>query len=209
VLGITAFWRGELEAARSHFEEAVARFRPEDRVTHLIHYAFDTHVVCLSRLANTLWYLGEPEAAVAARDRALELADEVGDPWTTGITLVFAALLALEQDDVETLRTYATRLGAYDLLALNLPREAYLGYLDVLDGRPGIARIRRAIEAGRGGDHAPGIRATLARILVGACVIAGDPSGFDVPVPEGLFEETVRRLRGTLAERTAPDAAAP
>ena len=208
VLGITAFWEGDLAAARSHFEEAVARYRPEDRVTHLIHYAFDTHVVCLSRLANTLWYLGEPDAAVAARDRALELADEVGDPWTRGIALVFACLLALEQDDVEGLRAYAERLGDYDLLALNIPREAYRGYLEVVDGRPGIERIRRAIEAARGKDPAPGMRAVLARILVGACVIAGDRSGLDVPVPAGLFEGTVRRLQGTLAERTTSDAAA-
>ncbi len=209
VLGITAFWQGQLDAARRHFEEAVARFRAEDRVTHLIHYGFDTHVVCLSRLANTLWYLGESEAAVAARDRALVLADEIGDPWTTGIALVFAALLALEQDDVEGLRDYAQRLGDYDWPTITFPREAYLGYLDVLDGRPGIARIRDAIEAARGKEHAPGMQAVLVRVLVGACVVAGDRSGLDAPVPSGLFEGTVRRLQGTLAERTALDPARP
>ena len=78
----------------------------------------------------------------------------------------------------------------------------------MVDGRPGIERIRRAIEAARGKDPAPGMRAVLARILVGACVIAGDRSGLDVAVPAGLFEGTVRRMQGTLAERTTSDAAA-
>ena len=178
-------------------------------MTHLIHYGFATHVVCLSRLANTLWYLGEPHAAVAARDAALELADEIGDPWTTGVTLVFAALLALEQGDVERLRGYAERLGGYDWPTIQYPREAYVGYLDVLDGRQGTARIRRALEASRGGEHAPGMYAMNTPIFLAACVLAGDRSGLEVPVPSGLFDGMVRRLQGTLAERTAHDPARP
>jgi hypothetical protein len=46
-------------------------------------------------------------------------------------------------------------------------------------------------------------------VLVSACLIAGDRTGLDVPVPRGLFEGTVRRLQGTLVERTVPDAARP
>jgi DNA-binding SARP family transcriptional activator len=205
ILGIGAFWQGDLAAARDHFEDAVAAYRPEDRVTHLIHYGFDTHVICLSRLANTLWYLGEEEAAVAARERALELAEEIGDRTTTGITLVFAGLLALEQGDLDALRAYTARLAEHDMPPIVVTHELYAGYLDVVDGRPGVERIRRAIAGARGRDHAPGLHATAARVLVEACVIAGDRSGLDVPVPEGLFEDTVRRLRGTLAERTALD----
>ena len=39
VLGIAAFWSGELDAARRHFEAAVARSRPEHRHAHLLRYA--------------------------------------------------------------------------------------------------------------------------------------------------------------------------
>ena len=80
VLGIAAFWQGEFAAARDFFEDAVDRYRPEHRHAHLISYGLDPKVVCLSRLGNTLWFLGYPETATRARDAALALADELGIP---------------------------------------------------------------------------------------------------------------------------------
>jgi DNA-binding SARP family transcriptional activator len=217
VLGIAAFWQGHLAEARTHFEAAVAAYRPEDRVTNLLRYGFDTRVICLGRLANTRWFLGDPEAAVAARDRALELAEEIDDPTTLDIALVFAALLALELEDVEGLRAYVARFAGDDVPSIAPMREAYSGYLDVVDGRnDGVARIQRAVASTRGQEHAPGMHAMFARILVGACVKAGDvEAGLAVPVPDGLFAGMVRRLqaelrsRGTIAERPAPDPPGP
>ena len=215
VLGIAAFWQGHLTSARSHFEAAVARYRLDDHVTHLIRYGFDTRVICQSRLANTLWLLGEPGAAVAARDRALAQADELGDPTTRDIALVFASLLAVDLGERDALRAYIPRFVGHDVPSIAPMREAYGGYLDVADGRAGgVARIQRAIESLRGQEHAPGMHAVLARLLVGACVLAGDArTGLAVPVPEGVLAGVVRRLqdelRGTLGERTAPDAPEP
>src|SRR5207247_9761783 len=92
VLGIAAFWSGQFEAASKHFEAAVARYRPEHRRAHLLQYGQDPKVVCLSRLGNTLWYLGHFDAARRARDAALDLAAEVGHPYSHWIALVFAAM---------------------------------------------------------------------------------------------------------------------
>jgi DNA-binding SARP family transcriptional activator len=219
VLGIAAFWQGDLAAARHHFEAAVSGYRPEDRVTHLIRYGFDTQVICLSRLANTLDYLGEAEAAVAARERALALADEIDDPATRDIALVFASLLAVEHGDAEALRAYVPRFSDSDQPPIASMREAYRGYLGVLEGRAGIAAIQQARENAHGRQHAPGFQATLARVLVGACVLTGDVQvGLAVPAPEGVLEDPVRRLhdelraierRGTLEERIVPDPARP
>ena len=58
VLGVASFWQAELETARHHFEHALARYRVEDTTIHQLHYAQDPKVVCLGRLANTLWFLG-------------------------------------------------------------------------------------------------------------------------------------------------------
>ena len=212
VLGISAFWRGELPEARSHFEAAVDAYRPEDRVTHLVRHGFDTEVICLSRLANTLGYLGDTEAAVATRDRAMAMADALGDPNTRDITYVFASLLSIELGDVATLRRCVASFGDAEAAPIATMREAYAGYLDVLEGRPGIARIQRAVADARGEEHAPGFQATLARILVGACVLAGEvETGLAVSVPDGLLAGRIRELqadlrRGTLGERTASDA---
>jgi predicted ATPase/DNA-binding SARP family transcriptional activator len=208
VLGIAAFWSGELAAARRHFEAAVDRYRPEQRRVHLLRFAQDPKVVCLSRLANTLWLLGHPEAAVRARDAARALADEIGHPYSRSLALVFAALLALDMRDRDSLRECAAMLGSFEgwrMAAHNqISREAFGGYVDILDGRQaaGIARIQRALDASRGAEAAPGQQAFIVRIFLDACAVAGDASAglatADQALAAGsarLWEAEVRRLR--------------
>ncbi len=180
VLGIAAFWSGELEAARRHFEAAVDHYRPEQRRAHLVWFGQDPKVICLSRLGNTLWMLGEPEAAFAARDAALALADEIAHPYSRSTALSFAALLALEMGDVERVRQYVAAddsgRGQDEAKQSQLGRQAFAGYLEVIDGRAeeGVRRIQRALEDPQGTDHAPGQTAMLARWLLQACAAAGD-----------------------------------
>ena len=78
LLGIASFWSSELQAARALFEGVVRRFRPELRSEHQLRFGQDAQLVCLSRLANTLWFLGE-EAEAAVRvcpKHALKIARE-------------------------------------------------------------------------------------------------------------------------------------
>ncbi|HEU4426651.1 MAG TPA: BTAD domain-containing putative transcriptional regulator, partial [Pilimelia sp.] len=63
VLGIAEFWRGHFQAAAEHFQTAVDRYDPAERDTHLIRYGLDPRAVCMSRLANTHWFLGRHAAA--------------------------------------------------------------------------------------------------------------------------------------------------
>jgi tetratricopeptide (TPR) repeat protein len=181
VHGISTFWQGELEAAQGHFEAAVARYRPEYRATHLAQFGQDPKVICLSRLANTLWFLGRPAAAAQARDSAFALAEEIGDPESLGITTLFAALLALDLRDEEALRAYTETLQAWrrdhEARPLDVTTEALAGYVDVLDGRQdGLARIRQAVDDSHVAEHAPGQNATMVRILLEACLRAHHPS---------------------------------
>jgi hypothetical protein len=180
VLGISAFWSGELEAARRHFEAAVERYRPRHRAAHLVRYGMDPRVVCLSRLANTLWFLGRPRAAAGARDAALGLAEENEHPATTATARVFAALLAVELRDSDGVREHAAlaaRSAERDVKVVQASLPALDGYIEVLDGHPdrGVTRIRGALDAARHSEHAPGLRATIGRLLVEACAEAGDP----------------------------------
>jgi DNA-binding SARP family transcriptional activator len=178
VLGIAAFWQGEFRAARRHFEAAVDLYRPEHRPAHLLRYGLDPKVICLSRLGNTLWFLGFPEAATRARDIALALADEIGHLHSRGTALVFAAMLAVDMREPERVRAYTTSLNDDGLEHQWRPSQvngfALNGYVSVLDGQieAGIARIQHALnELGRA-DHAPGMRAYLVRLLLEACVVA-------------------------------------
>jgi AAA ATPase domain/Bacterial transcriptional activator domain len=180
VLGIAAFWRGELAAARRHFARAVECYRPEHRREHLLRYGLDPKVICLSRLANTFWFLGRAETAARLRGEALALADVVEHPPSRAIALVFAGALALDMRDADGVRAYTAMLtsdaGARATRPTQLSGEAFRGYVDVLDGRAadGLARIERALDDARDADHAPGMRAHLARLLVEACAAAGD-----------------------------------
>jgi DNA-binding SARP family transcriptional activator len=178
VHGVAAFWQGELTAARRHFEAAIAGYRPEHRADHIVRFGLDPRVVCMSRLANTLAFLGEPDAARAMCDAALATAAETADATSTATALVFAAVLALDLDDIEEVRRLTPELVAAgrEVKPCAMTGQALEGYLAVLDGQPaaGLARVRAALEAAPETDHAPGHRASLARILLAAGVAAGD-----------------------------------
>lgn len=180
VLGIAAFWKGELEAARGYFEEAVERCRPEDRYAHFRQYGQDPESTCLMRLGCTLWFLGYPEAAARARDAAIVLVDEIGHPYSRSLTLVFAALLALEMRDTTRLRTYTAEFtgGRTEHVASHVraTTAVFGGYFDLLDGRldEGIARIQLTLDDPETSEQAPGQEAYCLRVLLEACSVAGD-----------------------------------
>ena len=215
VLGISAFWKGELHAAREHFEGAIDRYSPEHRALHIARYGQDPEVVCMGRVANTLWYLGFPDEANAARDRAVQRAEEIGHPYTRVTALVFAALLDFERGDDEAFRQVVESIGRPAGRAPDLSREGMTAYLQVLDGRPeaGLRRLRAVVEEGGRAQPAPGLRAWAVRLLLEACLQSGDAAeGLAVTewaLPEiagvRLWEAEIHRLRAAfLAALAAP-----
>jgi hypothetical protein len=89
-------------------------------------------------------------------------------------------VLALELRDPGTVRALTAELTARpgDLARpTRVVVDALAGYLQVLDGREGagIASIRRALDGPAIDQHAPGMQAMVARMLLEACVAAGDP----------------------------------
>jgi tetratricopeptide (TPR) repeat protein len=178
VLGIVAFWRGEFETVRRHFEAAVGRYRPGRRSARLARYGVTTEVLSTSRLGNTLGFLGHLDAATQARDAALARASETGNPHSREAALLFGAMLALELRDPASVRAFTAELAAWpgDLARpTGVVVDALAGYVEVLDGRAaaGVARIRQALEDPAEGDHAPGMHAMVARVLLEACAASG------------------------------------
>ncbi len=208
VLGLVAFWKGEFEAARGHFQAAVDRYRPERRSARLARYGRTTEVLCTSRLGNTLGFLGRPEAALRARDAALARARESGHPHSREAALTFGAMLALELRDPASVRAQAAELAALpgDLARPNrVVADGLAGYVEVLDGQEaaGIARIRRALEDPAEGEHAPGMHTMVARLLLEACAAVGDAGTGLIAADRVLgldnvrtWESEARRRRG-------------
>ena len=210
VLGIAAYWQGQLAAARAYFEDTIKRCRPEQRSAHLVSYGQDPEVVCLTRLAHTLWLLGDGEGAERTRDLGLELADDRGHPYSRAVARVFAGVLALDQRDERRLRRHADELAsadpAYDAPQIRIVADLFAGLLELLDGRSGQGpgRVRSiVIDARRDEPATPGFHALLMRILLEACVAAGEPetglaAADEALEPRGgaeLWEAEFRRLR--------------
>jgi len=210
VLGIAAFWQTDLATARSEFELAVRHYDPRERLTHLVDYVQDPRVVCQSRLANTLWLLGEPAAALAARDAALGWADQVGHRFSRSTALTFAALLAIDMDDEPAVRRFAAELVAQgDETVHDQVAAALRGYVAVLDGDSdhGLAQVRAAAGRIAVTPAAPGQGAVLQRIALAAAAASGRPAEAVAEAdrllaaggPARLWAPAARRLRAQLA----------
>jgi tetratricopeptide (TPR) repeat protein len=179
VLGLVAFWGGEFEAARRHFQAAVDQFQPQPRSDRLARFGGTTEVLCTGRLGNTLGFLGRPEAAARARAAALARATETGNLHNRDAALVFGAMLALELRDPASVRSYGAELAVRsgDLARpMRIVADALAGYLHVLDGQEaaGVDRILGASGDPGEDEHAPGMHAMVARVLLEGCVVAGD-----------------------------------
>ena len=219
VLGIVAYWKGELKTARRHFESVANRARPEHRFAHILHYGHDPESTCLTRLGCTLWFLGHPASAVVARDAALAIADEIDDPYSHILTLIFSAALAIEMRAPVSLRTYMSNLSAWgsDRPHVLASAEVFEGYIDVLDGHiaRGIARIKSVISDPGLSGFAPGQRTMYRRVLVESYAATGNADeGLKaasqlLELSEGvrLYEAEGHRMRaGFLSALGVPDA---
>ena len=181
LLGIGAFWGGHLDAARDHFVEVVTRFQPEQRPHHLLRFGQDPQIVCLSRLGNTLRFLGDLDAARRASDDAVTMADGVGHPFSRGVALIFAALLAIDLDETDRVGELvdALRRDPHPARPNDIKTDALGGYAEIVAGNAatGLEQLRRAIETSGLVNHAPGFVAALLRVLVAGELLAGDAEG--------------------------------
>jgi DNA-binding SARP family transcriptional activator len=181
LLGISAFWAAHLEEAREHFELVVNEFDPSTRARHHEVYGHDPQVVCLSRLANTLWFLGREDDGRRTCQDALALADEVGHAWSRDTAATFSCLLTIDMADYDVLRRRGGQLGALglDTLPFTTTHEAIAGLVDVLDGKSaeGIARSQAALGRSGGRNFYPGFQAAITRVLLAGRLVAGDAVG--------------------------------
>jgi DNA-binding SARP family transcriptional activator len=152
LLGVTSFWLGHLTDAREQLQRAIADYVPDRARSHLTMYSQDPRVICLSRLAYTVWHLGDTEEATARADEALQLAEQLEHPFSIGYVLTFASWLAIDMGDERRARELSERLaGLADERQLGFlqPLGTILrGWRNVVDGdtTEGIAMVREGID---------------------------------------------------------------
>jgi tetratricopeptide (TPR) repeat protein len=111
MLGLILLHQGELKAARSVLEQALADYVPERDGETQFRYGADTEVSAASYLALAQWHLGEVIASRQSSDRAVRRAEELGHAGARANALFLKANLECRRGDA-----IATRLTTDALL---------------------------------------------------------------------------------------------
>jgi len=154
LMGVSAFWRGDLARARHYLDGAIEAYDVSHRDEHLALYAQDPKAVCLVRLALVELWAGDAGRADEIARSALQLAVDLDHLMTLGYVITYAAILADESEDLARL---AELLADADLLWKRLSErylmvvlEALRGWLDVYEGSAGgIEKIVRSVARSR------------------------------------------------------------
>ena len=98
--------------------------------------------MCLSRLANTLWFLGHADDARAACHQALGQATQANHPFSANVVNIFAAMLAVDLAEHDAVAGYAAALwrDRDRSRVFEINAEAMTGYADVVAGQAGGRR---------------------------------------------------------------------
>ena len=217
VLGVTAHWRGEPEAAANNLRAAIEASQPAHAGERVKTYGQDAGVICGVRLAIVLCVLDQPEAARQALADALTRAETLGHPHTLAYARQFGAWALIELgDEVAARREVGGALQlaeAHGLSGWPIRNAALLGYLLGREGQldRGIEMMRNAAEqwAARGWRLiVPYDRSLLARLCFAASRYAEGLSAIE----EGLtvaretnqpfWTAELLRLKGELLEAT-------
>jgi predicted ATPase len=153
VMGMAAFFFGELPAARAHLEQGLALYDPQHQPSLAFLYPYVPGADCRSWLSDVLWCLGYPDQARQRSQEALALAYELPDHFTLAGGLSHATRLyrlrgelPLTQQYADTLRALATEQG-FPLFAA---QGAILqGWILAEQGQTeaGLAKIRQGLAA--------------------------------------------------------------
>ncbi|MBI3796864.1 MAG: AAA family ATPase [Deltaproteobacteria bacterium] len=154
-LGATLSSLGELVLVRTHLEQGLALYDPQQHRSHASLYGQDPGVVCLSLGAWVLWLLGYPDQALRRGQEALTLAQEISHPFSLAFALHYAALVHRFRREVPL-----THERAEALLALAREYEFSLwlawgtipwGWVLAEQGRgeEGVAQLRQGLVASR------------------------------------------------------------
>lgn len=92
-LGASAYWLGELAQARTHLEQGIALYVPEQHRTLAFGAIQNPGVACLAFVGRVLWTMGLPDQALQRSTAALALAHELSHPFSLVYALSCAAVL--------------------------------------------------------------------------------------------------------------------
>jgi predicted ATPase len=212
-LGCTLFWLGDLVAARTHFEQAIALYDPQTRLRSTAAMYYDPRWLCRCYGSLALWGLGYPAQALKMNSEALAFANGLSDPLVRAETLHFAALLHSlchekqgTRERAEAEMTLSTEQGFPYMLEAG---KVFRGWALTEEGQSetGIAQMQQGLAAWRATGAVGGTTKYLS-LLADAYGKAGQTEEGLAIVAEALdfvdnrgervLEAELYRLKGTL-----------
>jgi tetratricopeptide (TPR) repeat protein len=107
--GISLMYIGEMKGAIEHCDNAARYYERDKRSVYHSMYRMDPGVFLHSERARTLWIIGQPDAALRARDAALELGADSPDPRSLAFAMLFAAVLHQLRREVDKCLEFSSR----------------------------------------------------------------------------------------------------
>lgn len=203
LLGVSAFWRGDLAGSASALESSIRSYDPDRREMHQARFAQDPYPVCLVRLAVTRFWQGDEPAAADLADQAIRWCDRTGHRHTTGYVLAYIGMLAAEQHDAGRLEAVVRRgrepwTGAQGFFGAFGP--LYDGWRRVVNGdQRGVRDIDDALEGWRRSRQV--LHLTHGLVLrARAALLAGEPDTSEHALNEALRRTATTGQRYLLAE---------
>lgn len=218
----TCFSRGELDAVQVHTAEGISVYEADRHFSLAARYGDHDAGVCGRMFrARAFALAGQTRKAVQLSDEAIELARELGHPFSLALALVFAAAVHQVRRDAPAARMRAAEAGSIAREQNFSLMRAWAGTLEgwamVEQGAAGLTLIQDSIAAARatGSDQfQPHLLALLADAHrqrrdadagLGAVVQA---LGIAHRTGERFYEAELYRLRGELRLLAGDDGAA-
>ncbi len=213
LLGVSAFWQGDLAGARRYLGSAIEAYDASRRGEHLALYAQDPKAICLVRLALVELWAGDPGRADETARAALQVAEDIDHLMTKAYVLTYASILAAEAEDHMRLaellasadRVWARLSERYLVVVL----DALRGWLEVCEGTAaGIDRIVQSAERSHAEGETLHLSYTLlllarARYALGELhdgrATAGEGLSWSSRWNQGYLEAELWRIDGELA----------
>jgi predicted ATPase len=167
LMGTSLLLIGEITAARTHFDQALALYNPAEHRTLTTRFGLDHGVSALYHRSWALWILGYPTAAMADADQALKRAREIDHAPTlgfvlslTGLTRTFCGYYAAATTQAYELARLAEEKGAAQLKAAGMMT---LGWSFASMGKP--AEAVKLLTSGTAAYRSTGARVYMAAFL--------------------------------------------
>ncbi|MGB6908378.1 MAG: adenylate cyclase, partial [Methyloceanibacter sp.] len=220
-VGLSAFYCGELLAAREHLEQAISAYDPErHRELASTYGGLDPCVCCLEYVAWTLWLLGFPDQALNRADEAQPLAKRVANLYTQTRSLYWDSLVRqftgqwdVLRERIEVAISMATEHGFALVLGVG---PIMRGWALVTEGRAeeGIRQISQGLERYRAtgaGFQLPHLLTSLIEAYKkieqpeeGLTTLA-EAQALVETTGERYYEAELERLKGELLLAQSPD----